>query len=895
MEFITCPHCRGEGAVDGQKCPECNGHGLYGWFGGRLLVWTKDFSWGQAAFEKIRRLILAFINLILILFGILGLVSLLRLVLELQILDRFPSSPLVFWLSVLTDMYLISRWQRAKEKSRRKLIIKLRKTKAALPEWPDARVLSKKLQIDVSEALEPKLTKALFQARKNASRFKHRQILPIHLFIGLLTTGQVSLLLNRLAVDWKKLKEKISTYLAKEPPAKQKITPQISSDIKKNFFQAYILASEKRHPRITPLDILTVIVAQEGPVKEILYDLEIGIQEVKNVCLWIEVNEELRMAGRRFRGRAALRPKGAAGRVMTGVATPILDRFSHDLTELARLGYLTSCMDREKEMAAMFRVIEGRKSVCLVGPPGVGRTTLINGLARRMVTEDVPEILQDKRLVSLSLPSLVAGASRPGEVEQRVQTIMNEIIRAGNVALFIKGIHSIVGVKTVKGGTDVADMLVSYLKQGFLTLVSTSNPQDFRRYIEQSPLAEVLHRVNIEEPDTNTTIQILEAQAGRIEYRHRVYFSYQALARAAELSERFLHERYQPEKAITLAEEAAIYAQKIRGKNTIVQAEDVAEIIAQKTKVPVTKVTEKERAKLLNLEDQIHQRIIDQDEAVDAVASALRRSRAELRDVKRPIVNLLFLGPTGVGKTELAKTVAAVYFGSEERMIRLDMSEYQQVDSIGRLIGTPDGKTYGFLTEAVRKAPFSLLLLDEIEKAHPDILNIFLQVMDDGRLTDNLGRVIDFTNIILIGTSNAGTSFIQEAITKGKKVKDIKQILIREKLKSYFRPEFLNRFDDIIVFKPLGMEEIKQIAKLLLAKLQKQLSEKGITLEATDEAIAELAQAGFDPIFGARPLRRAIQGRINNALANFMLGGKIGRRDIAILEPGGKITIKKAE
>jgi ATP-dependent Clp protease ATP-binding subunit ClpC len=324
----------------------------------------------------------------------------------------------------------------------------------------------------------------------------------------------------------------------------------------------------------------------------------------------------------------------------------------------------------------------------------------------------------------------------------------------------------------------------------------------------------------------------------------------------------------------------------------------VAEIISSKTNVPVTKITEKETEKLLNLEEHIHERMVDQEEAVKAVSTALRRARAELRDIGRPIVNLLFLGPTGVGKTELAKTVAEIYFGSEDNMIRLDMSEYQEKSSISRLIGAPPGYSGsahgGFLTEAVRARPFSLLLLDEIEKAHPDILNIFLQVMDDGRLTDTQGRTIDFTNAIIIATSNAGTSLIQDRIREKVPLSTIKDELINEALKPYFRPEFLNRFDNIILFKPLNFNEIVLIVDLMLKKVENRLAEKGIRLEATKEAKDELAKKGFDPKFGARPLRRAIQDQVDSALANYLLQGKIGRRDVAVLETGGRISVKKA-
>jgi len=458
--------------------------------------------------------------------------------------------------------------------------------------------------------------------------------------------------------------------------------------------------------------------------------------------------------------------------------------------------------------------------------------------------------------------------------------------------LFIKDIHNLVGIKTTEGELDISEILADALKRRLFWLISTSNPREYRRLIEGRALEEVLTKIEIKEPEKNETIQILEANVLGIEAAQEVYFSYQALEKAYELSSRFIYERFLPSKAILLLEEVAVYVKSSRGRGLVVTGEDVAALVSSKTKIPLTKITETESEKLLGLEERIHQRIVDQDEAVKMVATALRRARVELRSLKRPIANLLFLGPTGVGKTELAKTVAEVYFGDEKNMLRFDMSEYQNKADIIRLIGAPDGSFEGLLTSAVLKSPFSLLLLDEIEKTHPDILNLFLQVMDDGRLTEATGRVVDFTNIILIGTSNAGTEFIQEEIEKGTDVSEIQRILTREKLKAYFRPEFLNRFDGIIVFKPLGMEEIKQITKLLLKKTEKQLLEKGINLEVTEEAVSELAQAGFDPIYGARPLARAIQERVSDVLAKYLLTGKLTRRQTVLLKAGGEIEVK---
>ncbi|MEK9130844.1 MAG: AAA family ATPase, partial [Patescibacteria group bacterium] len=384
----------------------------------------------------------------------------------------------------------------------------------------------------------------------------------------------------------------------------------------------------------------------------------------------------------------------------------------------------------------------------------------------------------------------------------------------------------------------------------------------------------------------------LEAKLGPIEYKHKVIFTYEAVSKIVSLTNRYMHDRYLPEKAIEVAQEVALAAARKKGPNARVIGEDVAAIITEKTKITVTELGGDETEKLLHMEERLHGRVIGQDEAVKAISAALRRARTGLRSQNRPIANFLFLGPTGVGKTELAKTVAEVYFGREESMLRFDMSEYQEQRSIERLIG--EVGQGGLLTEAVRQNPFSLLLLDELEKANPDILNLFLQVMDDGRLTDGAGRTIDFTNVILIATSNAGSQYLQQAIAAGTSMEEIKEQMLETELKSVYRPEFLNRFDGVIIFKPLTTDDVAQIAYLLIGKVAERLKVKGINFKASDAAVYELAQKGFDPKFGARPLRRVIQEEVDNAIAGVLLRGEVGRRDTLTLEVGGKITVEKA-
>jgi len=903
MNYINCPNCKGEGRINSKICPICRGRGLYSWVGGFLLFWDKKFNKSQIAAVKLGRLIVALVTIVLFIFGFIGILCLARLLVpELVFLDRYwvlfagPRGALssLFWLSVLTDCYLYYHFERQAEE-RKKIWPKTTTTSIPLTDWNQAHRLAAKWKINSADALSPEADKLALNAWLLAEKLSNNEVLPIHLFAASLSSAQISVAINRLGLNWPKLNEKVAHVLAAIPKYAG-VEPIFSRQAKEVMISAYDLACQAKKNDIDPSKILRALAAEEGPVKEILYDLEVGPDEVQNVSVWVEVYEDLRKEYSHFKGAARFKPKGGMNRAMTAIATPNLDNFSQDLTQIARAGYLGVCLDREKEYEEILRAIEGgRSSAVLVGPPGVGKTTIINGLVRRMVTEDVPPVLQDKRLVSLSLSSLIAGASQPGEVEQRFQMVLSEISRSGNIILFVPNIHNMIGVKTTEGELDISEILADVIKKRLLVVLATTTSGDYRKYIESKSLGEALQKIEVNEPDKNTTIQILEANAAPVESKEEVYFSYGSLVKAYDLSIHYIAERFLPDKTINLLKEVAVYVRSHRGRQTIVQPEDVAAVIAEKTKIPVTKITEQEGEKLLHLEDEIHKRMVDQDEAVKMVASSLRRARTELRDNKRPIVNLLFLGPTGVGKTELAKTVAEVYFGDENKMVRLDMSEYQTKESIYRLIGAPGGAEAGQLTEQVRQNPFTLLLLDEIEKAHPDILNAFLQVMDDGRLTDNLGRTVDFTNVILIATSNAGTDFIQEEISKNTPVAQIQDVLVREKLKLYFRPEFLNRFDGVIVFKPLGKPEIKQIAQFMINKLAKQMLDKGITLQATDEAISELADSGYDPLFGARPLRRAIQEKVNDSLANYLLTGKIGRRDVVVLDKGGQIRVEKGE
>ena len=626
-------------------------------------------------------------------------------------------------------------------------------------------------------------------------------------------------------------------------------------------------------------------------LQELFLDKKAPKEAVENVMAWIRVNAKMRERYEQFRRAAGFKPTGPMNRTMTSMATPTLDAFSEDLTAAAVRGQMPLLVGRDKEVEAAFRVMEGgRKSVLFVGPNGTGRTSILAGLAELMVEERVPKVLQDKRLVSLSIPHLLSGVG-PAEAQERLLTIIIEISRARNIVLAIPDLELLAQNSM---GSDLSALLVDALSRGITYAVSTTTTEAYAGIIERSLLSRAFEKVDVPEPGIQDAIRILESKIGVIEYEHKVVFTYAAAEAAVKLTDRYQHDSFLPQKAIAACRETARDVAKARGVDARVTAEDIAKVVSEKTGVPLTNVTQSEQSTLLNLETSMQGRVIGQAEAVNAVAAALRRARTQLKSDKRPIATFLFLGPTGVGKTELAKTIAATYFGNEAAMLRFDMSEYQEQGSIERLIGTSQQGS-GLLTEAVRRQPFSIVLLDEFEKAHPDILNLFLQVFDDGRLTDGQGRTVDFTSTILVATSNAGTQYIQQATTANTPLEAIKTHLMETELRGIYRPELLNRFDGVIVFRPLTRDDVIQISYLLVNEVAKRLEPKGIRLRATDEAVMELAEKGYDPLFGARPLRRVIQEQVDNSIASALLEGKIQRRDTVVLLPGGKIDIEKGE
>jgi ATP-dependent Clp protease ATP-binding subunit ClpC len=898
IKFQNCDQCRGSGRVMNKKCSACFGIGYFHFKNNNFLYWDKKINRTSIFVREVRLVIDLVLNGLLILATILSVVQIYRILDKVEFDPRNLLTTLNtpswdnLWLIILViaNMYL---YYRLSQPAQRKNI--------DVKKLRDADTFTKyNISNSLNQETETILDKAWLYAH-------HKKIWPVtvwHLLFVLLNDKDIRVVLARLGVGSQNLQQIIDQSLVNlvKKNTKAKLTRKqklsLSDELKDVLLNAYWHAADVRKvKRIEEIDLLAGLARVSHDIKDFFNNFSIDDDKIDNVIAWVEINIKLGHRYRRYRNRAIFKPKSGIDRAYTAIATPILDNFSQDLTLAAKFGRLPLSVAREKEITEVMDTMESDlASVVLVGPPGVGKNNIVEGIANRMMADEVPKIFQDKRLVNISIPWLISGATGTGKLEERFLAILNETSLSGNIILFIDNIHNLVGVSSEgTEGIDLSEVLAAEIRNKKIIVIASTTNKDYVKHIEGKELGQVLRGVKVEEPGKNQSIQIMESHVGGLEQKYKVYFTYNALEKIYDLTDRYLPDRYLPTKALIIMEEVAVAVSKAPRQDKLVRDEDVASLISHKTKIPLTRVSAKESAKLLNLEEEIHERVIGQDEAVKQVSTALQRARAELRDQKRPIASLLFLGPTGVGKTELAKTVAEKYFGHEENMIRLDMSEYQNKDSLDRLLGSNASDQPGLLTEAVRHKPFALLLLDEIEKAHPDILNVFLQVMEDGRLTDALGKTVDFTNLIIVATSNAGTPYIQKQIEENRSIDDFREELIKNKLGDVFRPEFLNRFDSVVVFRPLTETEIFQIAGLMLGKVKKRLDKKGIFFEATDEAQAELAKLGFDPVFGARPLRRVIQDQVDNALAQFLLKGNISRRDIVVYDKGGQIKIKKAK
>ena len=800
------------------------------------------------------------------------------------------------------------------------------------------------------EKFSERARRVLTSAQEEAQNLNHSYIGTEHILLGLIREeeGVAAKVLMNLGISLGKVRSAVEFIIGRgekssvgeiglTPRAKRVI--ELAIDEARNLGHNYIGTEHL---------LLGLLHEGEGVAAGVLDSFGITLEQTRT-----EVTNVISQSG----GRP--RPSRSANR------TPVLDQLSVDLTAAASSGKLDPVIGRVKEIERIIQILSRRtkNNPALIGEPGVGKTAIVEGLAHRIAEGDVPETLEDKRIVTLDIASVVAGTKYRGEFEERLKKIINEIKSSGNCVLFIDEFHTIVGAGAAEGAVDAASILKPSLARGELQCIGATTLDDYRKHVERDPALERRFQpVLVEEPSVDQTLDILRGIKERYEEHHRLLISDEALEAAATLSARYIPDRFLPDKAIDVVDEASSrvrirhrtmpvalkeekqaedsirkeketalasqkydYAAELRQQEIqieekikqlkeewqtemeqekpVVTAEDISEVVSMWTGIPIVQLSGDETERLLQMEEVLHKRIVGQNEAIDTVAKAVRRARAGLKDPRHPIGNFIFLGPTGVGKTELVKALAEFMFGSEDALIRLDMSEYQERHTVSRLVGAPPGyigyDEGGQLTEAVRRKSYCCILLDEIEKAHPDVFNILLQIFDDGHLTDAKGRRVDFRNSIIVMTSNIGAELIRKGSSIGfasrsdeTKTQQMDYERMKEKLlgelKKTFRPEFLNRIDSVMVFHALTREHIRQIVDLMLAIVTQQLSEKGIKLEVTDAAKDFLGEKGYDEVFGARPLRRVIQDMVEDKLSDSLLRGQFRTGDTAVVDLEGE-------
>ncbi|BAB03822.1 ATP-dependent protease ATP-binding subunit ClpC [Halalkalibacterium halodurans] len=798
--------------------------------------------------------------------------------------------------------------------------------------------------------------KVLALAQEEAIRLGHNNIGTEHILLGLIREGEgiAAKALQALGLGPEKIQKEVETLIGKGQDGAKTIhyTPRAKKVIELSMDEARKLG----HSYVGTEHILLGLIREgEGVAARVLNNLGVSLNKARQQVLQLLGSNETSSSSQQGGGAA-------------NANTPTLDSLARDLTAIAREEGLDPVIGRSKEIERVIQVLSRRtkNNPVLIGEPGVGKTAIAEGLAQAIIHNEVPETLRNKRVMTLDMGTVVAGTKYRGEFEDRLKKVMDEIRQAGNVILFIDELHTLIGAGGAEGAIDASNILKPSLARGELQCIGATTLDEYRKYIEKdAALERRFQPIQVNEPSLDESIQILKGLRDRYEAHHRVTITDEAIEEAVKLSDRYIQDRFLPDKAIDLIDEAASkvrlrsytappnlkeleqkleetrkekdaavqsqefekaaslrdseqrireeldqmkndWKQKQGQENTQVVVDDIAQVVASWTGIPVSKLAEEETERLLKMEEILHKRVIGQEEAVKAISKAVRRARAGLKDPKRPIGSFIFLGPTGVGKTELARAVAETLFGDEDAFIRIDMSEYMEKHATSRLVGSPPGYVGhdegGQLTEKVRRKPYSVILLDEIEKAHPEVFNILLQVLEDGRLTDSKGRTVDFRNTAVIMTSNVGASTLRKnkflgftTDSEGSEYKDMKDKVMTE-LKNSFRPEFLNRIDEIIVFHSLEKKHVREIITLMADQLKKRLEEQGVSFELTEAAKDKITDLGYDPEYGARPLRRALQREVEDRLSEELLKGTIQKGQRAIIDvENGELVVHSKE
>jgi ATP-dependent Clp protease ATP-binding subunit ClpC len=810
-----------------------------------------------------------------------------------------------------------------------------------------------------------RVRKVLAMAREEAIRLQHDYVGTEHILLGLIREGEgvAAAVLQNLSVSLEEIQARIEEQVRKGKATIALGELPYTSRAKKVLEYAMAEAREMNHSYVGTEHLLLGLLREEkGIAAEVLNQLGVTLEEARRQVLKLLGTEAPTASAGGPGGVSSAQPKAEKKS-----KTPALDHFCRDLTELARQGELDPVIGRDEEIERVMEILSRRKknNPVLIGEPGVGKTAIVEGLAQMIASGNCPDSLRDHRVLALDMAAVIAGTKYRGQFEERLKAVMNEIAQNKNIILFIDELHTLVGAGAAEGAIDASNMLKPALARGELQCVGASTLNEYRKYIEKDgALERRFQTVIVDPPSVDETIQILKGLRRHYEDHHRVVIPDEVIEAAVKLSERYITDRYLPDKAIDVIDEAGARArlatqvpppdiadlkrqleelgekkdeairnqdferaaelrdqerelqrrilereraweEERRTRRPVLTVDDVAFIVSRWTGIPVTRLREHETERLVHMEDELHKRVVGQDHAIRAIARAIRRSRAGLKDPRRPIGTFLFAGPTGVGKTELARALAEFLFADRNALIRVDMSEYMEKFSVSRLIGAPPGyvgyEDSGTLTKAVRRKPYSVVLFDEIEKAHPDVFNILLQVLDDGQLTDNYGRVIDFKNTVVILTSNLGARDIGRGKALGFHAPDQQSMIeameqkIMDEIQRAFNPEFINRLDDIIIFHPLTREQIGQIVRNLLQEVQQRLTEERITLKLTDEAVSFLIDHGYDEKFGARPIRRAIQRYVEDPLSEKLLLAEFGPGDeieVGVSEDGKSLSFR---
>ncbi|MBU1045939.1 ATP-dependent Clp protease ATP-binding subunit [Patescibacteria group bacterium] len=764
------------------------------------------------------------------------------------------------------------------------------KTKVSNPETPAVTPvvnLAEFLSIDTARGLDCAIR---FSKRKN--------IFPINaslfLYFLLRENSKLNFILSRLLIDIEALGHKLAECFS-GPKSQDTLSQGIySQKFEQAVKDAFEIAQSKKHKYIETGDMFLALAKNEPILGLFLLEADLRPNDVRNAVLWWEEEEDKRKRRKRFWDYDNLARKGSIARSWSSGYTITLDEYAMDYNQSVLNEGMEIVIGYEKEIEQVERTLSSPEmnNVLLVGEPGVGMENVVKAIAIKSNKGQSFPAVNYNRVLELKIPQLLAQMQNLDQVEDVLDKIFKEVINARNVILIIDEFHNFVGREPAPGKIDISGLISSYLKFPEFKIIALASYAGLHKQIEENPtILNLFSKVEIQEPSPGETMRILQRLAPALEAKFHKFITYPALEQIVELTGRYIADVPFPKKAIEVLEEAMVKTTTEKGRWIL--PEDIDKIVARKTEIPVGKIEMKEKEVLLNLEELIHQRIINQQEAVREVSTALRRARAKLKERKGPMGGFLFLGPTGVGKTETSKALAEIYFGSEEKMIRLDMSEFQSQDDIPRLMGSSGNE--GLLTTPVRENPFSLILLDEIEKAHPNILNLFLQVLDDGHITDGLGRKVDFKNAIIIATSNAGYEVILDALKNNLDFAIVKGKLL-DKLfdQRIFRPEFINRFDAVVLFKPLSKENLLDIAQLMFKKIQEGLIEKNIDFVITQELKEKIVELGYDITFGARNLKRVIQDKVENVLAEALLKDEIKRGDRIEVEPK-RFNIRKAE